>query len=312
MNIRYARGCNIARDEELERNSTIFDRTIERDGRSDREMLEEALRISSDADVIVAVLGEPSEMSGECSSRSDIGIPDVQRELLEALVATGKPVVLVLFAGRPMTLEWEDEHVTSILNVWFGGTQAAEAIGDVLFGDVNPSGKLPSTFPRNVGQIPLFYNHKNTGRPLKGDKFEKFRSAYLDVPNTPVYAFGHGLSYTTFRYGDIRLSASEMGIDGSITATVRLTNDGPYAGEEVVQLYIRDIQGSSTRPVQELKGFQRVSLKPGESRDVNFKIDASLLKFYNYDLDYVCEPGEFDIMIGGASDRVKQTRFRLN
>ena len=312
VNIRYARGCNIARDEELERNSTIFDRTIERDGRSDREMLEEALRISSDADVIVAVLGEPSEMSGECSSRSDIGIPDVQRELLEALVATGKPVVLVLFAGRPMTLEWEDEHVTSILNVWFGGTQAAEAIGDVLFGDVNPSGKLPSTFPRNVGQIPLFYNHKNTGRPLKGDKFEKFRSAYLDVPNTPVYAFGHGLSYTTFRYGDIRLSASEMGIDGSITVTVRLTNDGPYAGEEVVQLYIRDIQGSSTRPVQELKGFQRVSLKPGESRDVNFKIDASLLKFYNYDLDYVCEPGEFDIMIGGASDRVKQTRFRLN
>lgn len=312
VNIRYARGCNIARDEELERNSTIFDRTIERDGRSDREMLEEALRISSDADVIVAVLGEPSEMSGECSSRSDIGIPDVQRELLEALVATGKPVVLVLFAGRPMTLEWEDEHVTSILNVWFGGTQAAEAIGDVLFGDVNPSGKLPSTFPRNVGQIPLFYNHKNTGRPLKGDKFEKFRSAYLDVPNTPVYAFGHGLSYTTFRYGDIRLSASEMGIDGSITATVRLTNDGPYAGEEVVQLYIRDIQGSSTRPVQELKGFQRVSLKPGESREVSFKIDASLLKFYNYDLDYVCEPGEFDIMIGGASDRVKQTRFRLN
>ena len=236
----------------------------------------------------------------------------MQRELLEALVATGKPVVLVLFAGRPMTLEWEDEHVTSILNVWFGGTQAAEAIGDVLFGDVNPSGKLPSTFPRNVGQIPLFYNHKNTGRPLKGDKFEKFRSAYLDVPNTPVYAFGHGLSYTTFQYGDISLSAPEMEVDGTITATVRLTNNGPCAGEEVVQLYIRDLQGSSTRPVQELKGFQRVSLKPGESRDVNFMIDTSLLKFYNYDLNYVCEPGEFDIMIGGASDRVKQTRFRLN
>lgn len=311
IEIRYARGCNIVRDEELERNSTLFDRAVGRDGRSDREMLEEALAVSADADVVVAVLGEPSEMSGECSSRSEIGIPDVQRELLEALVATGKPVVLVLLAGRPMTLEWEDAHVPAILNVWFGGTQAAEAIGDVLFGDVNPSGKLPSTFPRSVGQIPLFYNHKNTGRPLRGDRFEKFRSAYLDVPNTPVYAFGHGLSYTTFSYGEVRLSAAEMAADGSITATVRLTNDGPRAGEEVVQLYIRDVQGSSTRPVQELKGFRRVVLRPGESRDVQFTIDASLLKFYNYDLEYVCEPGQFEVMIGGASDRVQRASFCL-
>jgi len=312
VEILYARGSNIARDEELERNSTIFDRTIERDGRSDREMLDEALDISRKADVILAVLGEPSEMSGECSSRSDIGIPDVQRELLEALVATGKPVVLVLFAGRPMTLEWEDQHVHSIFNVWFGGTQAAEAIGDVLFGDVNPSGKLPSTFPRRVGQIPLYYNHKNTGRPLRGEKFEKFRSAYLDVPNTPVYAFGHGLSYTTFDYGRIRLSSSEMEVDGTITATVQLTNSGQREGTEVVQLYIRDMVGSTTRPVQELKGFQRVTLKPGESRDVTFTIDASLLKFYDYNLNYVCEPGVFDLQIGGASDRVRHAEFRLH
>lgn len=311
VEILYARGSNIARDEELERNSTIFDRTIERDGRSDREMLDEALEVSRKSDVILAVLGEPSEMSGECSSRSDIGIPDVQRELLEALVATGKPVVLVLFAGRPMTLEWENQYVHSILNVWFGGTQAAEAIGDVLFGDVNPSGKLPSTFPRRVGQIPLFYNHKNTGRPLRGEKFEKFRSAYLDVPNTPVYAFGHGLSYTTFDYSEIQLSSSEMDVDDTITATVRLTNSGQREGVEVVQLYIRDMVGSTTRPVQELKGFQRVALKPGESRDVTFTIESSLLKFYDYNLNHVCEPGVFDVQIGGASDRVKHAEFRL-
>ena len=235
----------------------------------------------------------------------------MQQELLKALVATGKPVVLVLFTGRPLTLEWEAEHVPAMLNVWFGGTQAAEAIGDVLFGDVNPSGKLPATFPRSVGQIPLFYNHKNTGRPLLGDKFEKFRSNYLDVPNTPLYPFGYGLSYTTFDYGDVRLSASEMTADGSIEATVRLTNSGRRDGVEVVQLYIRDRVGSSTRPVQELKGFQRVALKAGESRDLSFTIDVSLLKYYDFDLHYVAEPGEFDVMIGGASDAVKQASFTL-
>ena len=294
----YAKGSNVIRDEEQERSATMFGRDIPRDGRTDKQLLDEAL-------------GEASEMSGESSSRSQIGIPDVQQELLQALVATGKPVVLVLFTGRPLTLEWEAEHVSSILNVWFGGTQAAEAIGDVLFGDVNPSGKLPSTFPRSVGQIPLFYNHKNTGRPLLGDTFEKFRSNYLDVPNTPLYAFGYGLSYTTFDYGDVRLSASEMAADGSITATVRLTNSGRRDGVEVVQLYIRDRVGSSTRPVQELKGFRRVALKAGESRDVSFTIDVSLLKYYNYDLQYVAEPGEFDVMIGGASNAVKQARFTL-
>lgn len=309
--ILYARGSNIVHDEELEKNCTMFGREIPRDGRSDREMLDEALRIAEQSDVVIAALGETSEMSGESSSLSQIGIPDAQQELLQALVATGKPIVLVLFTGRPLTLEWENEHVPSILNVWFAGTEAAPAICDVLFGDVNPSGKLPVTFPRNVGQIPLYYNHKNTGRPLLGDSFEKFRSNYLDVPNTPVYAFGHGLSYTQFSYGDVRLSAAEMTEQGSITATVRLTNTGKREGTEVVQLYIRDLVGSTTRPVQELKGFQRVTLKAGESRDVRFTIDASLLKFYNYDLEYVCEPGEFEVMIGGASDAVHKASFTL-
>lgn len=311
VDVLYAKGSNVVRDEALERHVTMFGRDIPRDGRTDEQLRDEALAVAARADVVIAALGETSEMSGESSSRSQIGIPDVQMELLEALVATGKPVVLVLFTGRPLTLEWEAEHVPAMLNVWFGGTEAAEAIGDVLFGDVNPSGKLPSTFPRSVGQIPLFYNHKNTGRPLLGDTFEKFRSNYLDVPNTPLYAFGHGLSYTTFDYGDVRLSASEMTADGSIEATVRLTNSGRRDGVEVVQLYIRDRVGSSTRPVQELKGFRRVALKAGESRDVTFKIDVSLLKYYDFDLRYVAEPGEFDVMIGGASDRVKQARFTL-
>ena len=311
VNVLYAKGSNVVRDETLERHVTMFGRDIPRDGRTDEQLRDEALAIAAKADVVIAALGESSEMNGESSSRSQIGIPDVQLELLKALVATGKPVVLVLFTGRPLTLEWEAGHVPAMLNVWFGGTEAAEAIGDVLFGDVNPSGKLPSTFPRSVGQIPLFYNHKNTGRPLLGDTFEKFRSNYLDVPNTPLYAFGHGLSYTTFDYGDVRLSASEMTADGSIEATVRLTNSGRRDGVEVVQLYIRDRVGSSTRPVQELKGFRRVALRAGESRDVTFRIDVSLLKYYDFDLRYVAEPGEFDVMIGGASDRVKQARFTL-
>ena len=309
--ILYAKGSNICYDPELEANSTVFGRTIARDNRSDREMIDEALRLAAEADVVVAALGEPSEMSGECSSRSEIGIPDAQQALLRELVATGKPVVLVLFAGRPMTLSWEAEHVPAILNVWFGGTQAAEAIADVLYGDVNPSGKLPSTFPRNVGQIPLFYNHKNTGRPLLSDHFEKFRSNYLDVPNTPLYAFGYGLSYTTFEYGPLTLSSDRMTADGSIEASVEVTNTGDRAGAEVVQLYIRDLVGSTTRPVQELKGFEKVQLEPGETKRISFRIDNELLKFYNHDLEFVSEPGEVDVMVGGSSDRVQHATFTL-
>ena len=242
VNITYAKGSNLISDAAYEERATMFGRSLNRDNRTDKEMLDEALKVAANADVIIAALGESSEMSGESSSRTNLALPDVQRTLLEALLKTGKPVVLTLFTGRPLTLTWEQEHVPAILNVWFGGSEAAYAIGDVLFGDVNPSGKLTMTFPKNVGQIPLFYNHKNTGRPLlEGKWFEKFRSNYLDVDNDPLYPFGYGLSYTNFQYSDITLSAPTMGQDGSVTAMVTVTNTGKYDGAEVVQLYIRDL-----------------------------------------------------------------------
>lgn len=311
----YAKGSHLINDAKYEQNATMFGRTLHRDQetRSNEEILQEALQISKDADVIVAALGESSEMSGESSSRTEIGIPDVQKELLRELLKTGKPVVLVLFTGRPLTLTWENENVPAILNVWFGGSEAAHAIGDVLFGDVNPSGKLVATFPQNVGQIPLFYNHKNTGRPLhEGRWFEKFRSNYLDVSNDPLYPFGYGLSYTTFSYSDIKLSSTTLDAKGELTASVTVTNTGKYDGAEVVQLYIRDLVGSVTRPVKELKGFEKTFIKAGESKNVSFKITPELLKFYNYNLEYVFEKGDFDVMIGGNSSDVKSARFTLN
>ena len=307
-----AKGSNLIGDADYEKRATMFGRELHRDNRTDRELLDEALKVAAGADVIVAALGESSEMSGESSSRTNLEMPDVQRALLQELLKTGKPVVLVLFTGRPLVLTWEEEHVPAILNVWFGGSEAAYAISDVLFGDVNPSGKLTATFPQNVGQIPLFYNHKNTGRPLQeGRWFEKFRSNYLDVSNEPLYPFGYGLSYTTFAYSDIHLSSTEMSADGELTATVTVTNTGSRDGAEVVQLYIRDLVGSVTRPVKELKGFEKIFLKAGESRKVSFSITPELLKFYNYDLQFVCESGDFDVMIGGNSRDVKKARFLL-
>lgn len=307
-----AKGSNLIGDADYEKRATMFGRELHRDNRTDRELLDEALKVAAGANVIVAALGESSEMSGESSSRTNLEMPDVQRALLQELLKTGKPVVLVLFTGRPLVLTWEEEHVPAILNVWFGGSEAAYAISDVLFGDVNPSGKLTATFPQNVGQIPLFYNHKNTGRPLQeGRWFEKFRSNYLDVSNEPLYPFGYGLSYTTFAYSDIHLSSTEMSADGELTATVTVTNTGSRDGAEVVQLYIRDLVGSVTRPVKELKGFEKIFLKAGESRKVSFSITPELLKFYNYDLQFVCEPGDFDVMIGGNSRDVKKARFLL-
>ena len=311
-NVVYAKGSNLTTDPVLEDRATMFDRSLKRDNRTEEELRNEALQIAENADVIVAALGESSEYSGESSSRSEIGIPDVQQRLLKELLKTGKPVVLVLFTGRPLTLTWENENVPAILNVWFGGTEAAYAIGDVLFGDINPSGKLTTTFPQNVGQIPLYYNHKNTGRPLaEGKWFEKFRSNYLDVSNDPVYPFGYGLSYSQFDYSDIKLSSAIIGSNGELTATVTVTNRGKMDGKEVVQLYIRDIVGSVTRPVKELKGFEKVFLKAGETKTVTFKITPELLKFYNYDLNYVFEPGDFDVMIGGNSRDVKSAKFTL-
>lgn len=309
----YAKGSNLVSDAKLEEHATMFGRGLGRDNRTKEELLKEALEVAKKSDVIIAALGESSEFSGESSSRTNLDIPDVQKELLAELLKTGKPVVLVLFAGRPMTLTWEDANVPAILNVWFGGSEAAPAIADVVFGDVNPSGKLPATFPQNVGQIPLFYNHKNTGRPLKeGRWFEKFRSNYLDVSNDPLYPFGYGLSYTQFNYSDVTLSASNINMDQELTASVTVTNSGKFDGKEVVQLYIRDIVGSVTRPVKELKGFEKVFLKAGESKTVSFKITPELLKFYNYDLDFVAEPGDFDVMIGSNSREVKTATFTLN
>lgn len=312
-NLLYAKGSNLIGDAAYEERATLFGRSLNRDGRTDAQLLEEALAVAKKSDVIIAALGESSEMSGESSSRTSLDIPDVQRTLLEELLKTGKPIVLVLFTGRPLTLEWEQAHVPAILNVWFGGSEAAYAIGDVLFGTVNPSGKLTMTFPKNVGQVPIYYAHKNTGRPLHAGKwFEKFRSNYLDVDNEPLYPFGYGLSYTTFAYSDITLDRTSLSMNGSVTAKVTLTNTGDRDGAEVVQLYIRDVVGSSTRPVKELKGFQKVFLKAGESREVSFKITPDLLKYYNYDLQYVAEPGTFDLMIGTDSRDVKTATFTLH
>ncbi|MBL0307972.1 MAG: beta-glucosidase BglX [Chitinophagaceae bacterium] len=306
VKILHARGSNLDEDSLFEERAGMFGKSLRRDSRPANVILQEALDIANQSDVIVAALGESSEMSGESSSRSDIQIPKLQQDLLRALLKTGKPVVLVLFTGRPLALKWENENVPAILNVWFGGSEAGYAIADVLFGDVNPSGKLSTTFPQNVGQVPLFYNHKNTGRPLEEGKwFSKFRSNYLDVSNDPVYPFGYGLSYTSFSYSDIKLSSASLKGNQSLTASVTVTNSGKYDGKEVVQLYIRDMVGSVTRPVKELKGFQKIDLKAGESKTVTFNITPNDLKFYNYDLKFDWEPGEFQIMIGGNSRDVK-------
>lgn len=308
-NILYAKGSNLTADKELEDRATMFGKTLHRDNRSTEALLEEALAVAGQSDVIVAALGESAEFSGESSSRTNLDIPDVQKELLKALLQTGKPVVLVLFTGRPLTLTWEQEHVPAILNVWFPGSEAGYAIADVLFGAVNPSGKLSATFPQNVGQIPLFYNHKNTGRPLQEGKwFEKFRSNYLDVSNDPLYPFGFGLSYSKFEYSDIAVNKNNLKGNETLTASIQVKNNSSVEGKEVVQLYIRDVAGSVTRPVKELKGFQKVAVKPGEARTIQFLITPEDLKFYNYDLQYDWETGDFDIMIGGNSKDVKTVR----
>lgn len=307
VKITYSKGSNLDADSVLEANSTMFGRSLGWDSRPASVIRAEALAIAKDADVIIAAMGEASEMSGEASSRTNLNIPAVQQELLRELLATGKPVVLVLFTGRPLTLTWEHANVPAILNVWFAGSEAGYAITDVLFGDVNPSGKLSATFPQNVGQIPLFYNHKNTGRPLQEGKwFSKFRSNYLDVSNDPLYPFGFGLSYSNFEYSDVKLSAQNLKGNQKLTASVTVSNKGKYDGKEVVQLYIRDVVGTVTRPMKELKGFQKVMIKAGESKTITFDITPELLKFYNYELKYVWEPGEFEIMIGGNSRDVKK------
>ena len=308
----YAKGSNLVSDYDLEMRSTMFGRELGRDNRTDAQLLNEALAVARQSDVIVAALGESSEMSGESSCRTDLGIPDVQQKLLKALVATGKPIVLVLFNGRPMTLNWEADNVPAILDVWFGGSETADALADVLFGDVNPSGKLTMSFPKNVGQVPLYYAAKHTGRPLhEGRWFEKFRSNYLDVDNDPLYPFGYGLSYTTFEYSPVSISATEVAQGGSLTAEVTVRNTGKYAGKEVVQMYLQDVVGTTTRPVRELKGFEKISLEPGESRIVTFEITPELMSHYNSALEFVAEPGEFIVSVGPDSRTKNSASFIL-
>ncbi len=310
-----AKGANYVADAELEKRISVFGKNTYRDPRSVDEMIKEALEISKDADVIIAALGEPSEMSGESSSRSNIDLPESQKNLLKELVKTGKPVVLVLFTGRPLALTWEEEHVPAILNVWFPGTEAGLAIADVLFGDENPSGKLSATFPQNVGQIPIYYNHKNTGRPLEEEWFKKFKSNYLDVTNEPLYPFGYGLSYSNFEYGAIELSKEKLTENDKLTVNIPVTNNSEADGKEVVQLYIRDLVGSTTRPVKELKAFQKVLIKSGETKQITFEITTEDLKYYTYsnqieqDIIYTWESGEFEIMVGGNSRDVETKKI---
>ena len=305
--ILYAKGSNVYYDAEMEKGAVGI-RPLERG--NDQQLLAEALRTAARADVIVAAVGECAEMSGESPSRTNLEIPDAQQDLLKALVKTGKPVVLLLFTGRPLLLNWESEHIPSILNVWFGGSETGDAVADVLFGKAVSCGKLTTTFPRSVGQLPLFYNHLNTGRPDPDNRvFNRYASNYLDESSEPLYPFGYGLSYTDFVYGDLQLSSETLPKNGNLTASVTVTNKGNHDGYETVQLYLRDIYAEVARPVKELKGFDRIFLKKGESREVKFVLTEDDLKFYNSGLQYIYEPGEFDVMIGTNSRDVQKKRF---
>ena len=310
VNIVYAQGSELTDNPQLAKSTNPLgmqgQQVTKKAAISADQLLKEALAAANKSDAIVAVLGEPSAWSGEASSLTDIGIQKVQQNLLKALLKTGKPVVLVLVNGRPMTLGWENENVSAIVETWALGTEAGNAVANVLFGNYNPSGRLTTTFPLNTGQIPLYYNHKNTGRPY--DPNNKFTSKYLDSPNEPVYPFGYGLSYTSFVYGDLKLSKSKLQGDEKLIASVTVTNSGKMAGEEVVQLYIQDPEASISRPVKELKNFRKVQLQPGEKKEVSIEITTKDLMFYNSDLKYDWEPGDFIIYIGSNSRDLKPAK----
>lgn len=310
-NIYYAKGANISDDTNFAKKVNVFGTEIEIDKRSADEMLKEALDAAGKADVVVAVMGEAADMTGEASSMATIGLPQSQLTLLKALAKTGKPIVLVLFNGRPLTLNWEAANIPAILDVWFGGTESGNAIADVLFGKYNPSGKLSMSFPVHVGQIPVYHSMLNTGRPYRGEEASKFKSNYLDIPNQPLYPFGYGLSYTHFQYSAITLSAKTLTTGRSISASVTITNTGAYAGTEIAQLYLRDIVGSISRPMKELKGFQKVTLNPGESKTISFQITPELLKFYDSQLKWVNEKGDYTVFIGTNSQELQEAGFTL-
>ncbi len=264
------------------------------------EGFNEAVRAARDSEATVLVLGESADMSGEAASRSSLDLPGRQNDLLKAIHATGKPYAVVLMNGRPLTINWAAENSPAILETWFAGTQGGPAIADALFGDVNPGGKLPVTFPRAVGQLPLYYNHKKTGRPP--DANNKYTSKYLDVPWTPLFPFGHGLSYTQFRLTGLQLSAARIAPDGRLTVSVEVENIGRREGDEVVQLYLTDAASSVTRPVKELKGFERVTLRPGERRRVQFTLAPEHLGFYDREMRFRVEPGAFGVAVGTSSE----------
>ena len=305
----YAKGANITDDTTLAKKVNVFGLRVDIDKRTPDAMLQEALSTANASDIVVAVLGEASEMSGEAASRSDISLPASQIKLLNALYATGKPVVVVLMSGRPLVLTNMIEGATAVLHVWHAGIEAGNAIADVLFGEVNPSGKLSMSFPYSVGQIPVYYSQKTTGRPM--DPNNKFSSKYLDIPNEPLFPFGYGLSYTQFVYGDVKLSTNKISRAGAFTATVALTNKGQFDGAEVVQLYIEDKVRSITPSAKELKGFQKVYLKAGETKTIEFKVTEEMLKFWNADIKFVSEPGDFNLLIGGNSRDLQSVPFRL-
>ncbi|QKG51671.1 beta-glucosidase BglX [Hymenobacter sp. BRD67] len=311
IRVTYTQGVNVTDDDQLIRRLNAYGGELSIDARPAETTIAEAVRAAQAADVVVAVVGESQGMTGEAASRADIGLPGRQLDLLKALKATGKPLVLVLVNGRPLALPWENQNADAILETWFGGTQAGNAVADALFGAYNPSGKLTMTFPQSVGQIPIYYNHKSTGRPYAGVLLDKYKSRYLDISNDPLYPFGFGLSYTTFSYSKPTISKNTLRPDEGLTVNVTVQNTGQYDGEEIAQLYIRDLVGSSTRPVKELKGFQKILLKKGESRQLTFHLTADDLKFYNDDLKFVAEPGDFQVFVGGNSRDVQAASFTL-
>lgn len=309
--ILYAKGANITNDKGIVDFLNLYEEAVKIDPRSPQAMIDEAVLAAKQADVVVAVVGESQGMAHEASSRTNITIPQSQRDLITALKATGKPLVLVLMNGRPLALVKEDQQADAILETWFAGMEGGNAIADVLFGDYNPSGKLPISFPRSVGQIPVYYSHLNTGRPYNPEKPNKYTSRYFDEANGPLYPFGYGLRYTTFTVSDVTLSSPTMQRDGKVTASVEVTNTGKREGATVIQMYLQDVTASMSRPVKQLKGFEKITLKPGESKTVSFPIDIEALKFWNQQMKYDAEPGKFNVFIGVDSARVKQGSFEL-
>ncbi|HDT4234563.1 TPA: beta-glucosidase BglX [Enterobacter hormaechei subsp. steigerwaltii] len=307
----YAKGANVTNDKDIVTFLNQYEEAVKVDPRTPKEMIDEAVNAAKQSDVVVAVVGEAQGMAHEASSRTDITIPQSQRDLIAALKATGKPLVLVLMNGRPLALVKEDQQADAILETWFAGTEGGNAIADVLFGDYNPSGKLPMSFPRSVGQIPVYYSHLNTGRPYNADKPNKYTSRYFDEANGPLYPFGYGLSYTTFKVSDVKMSAPTMKHDGKVTASVEVTNSGKREGATVIQMYIQDVTASMSRPVKQLRGFEKVNLKPGETSTVSFPIDVNALKFWNQQMKYDAEPGKFNVFIGVDSARVNKAEFEL-